>query len=180
MSLQVACPSCGVAKTIPDSFAGKRLSCPRCSTQFIVQGPAASHYPPPIRNQSVLPPPSPPPSVDGPSIPNYSPPTYYPEHRPEPWFFRYVAFFAYLLLLLSMLGFCAALIFTVLAFAEAMSHRREPGGAAAAAAGIGTLVLLAWLMAAIFTSAMVLLVLDMARSFRSLRSIAETARRHVP
>src|SRR5437879_522968 len=36
MSINTACPSCGFAGRVPDDCRGRRVTCPKCKTSFLV------------------------------------------------------------------------------------------------------------------------------------------------
>jgi hypothetical protein len=80
----------------------------------------------------------------------------------EPWYFTFIWFFAHLILILSLAVFGIGLLLS-LAF---LLTQREP-----ALFWGGTLSLLAWELTVIFGCALILLVMDMARSFRALRTL---------
>jgi hypothetical protein len=80
----------------------------------------------------------------------------------EPWYFTFIWFFAHLILILSLVVFGIGLLLS----AALLLTQREPTlfwGT--------TLSLLAWELTVIFGCALILLVLDMARSFRALRTL---------
>lgn len=46
MPLEVVCDQCGTPCIVPDTFAGRRMPCPRCMTTVVVPGGAAEPEPP--------------------------------------------------------------------------------------------------------------------------------------
>ncbi len=88
----------------------------------------------------------------------------------EPWFFKFISFFAYLMIALGAAVFAVGLFALAFIFVGALIETKS--FAAAALGVIGLLYLVFYLLMVVFSGAMILLVLDMARSFRFLRTIA--------
>ncbi len=181
--IEFSCSGCGQRLRADPADAGRAIKCPRCKL--------ISHVPPsapPIRAQTPTGAPNRPGTETEENQQSgdlgYSDDrtlSSYPgnDQQPEPWFFKYITFFAYLMLAIGVFGFSVALFVVFIIFVGALAKTGEMGTAVVA---VVSAIYLVWfaicLLCVIFWSAMILLVLDMARSFRSLRSIASSIEQH--
>jgi len=90
----------------------------------------------------------------------------------EPWFFDLISFFANFIIGAGLLVFAPGLCIFVYLFIALLADTRSFPDLALSVLGIFYLVL--YPLFVVFSGAMILLVLDMARSFRFLRTIAKT------
>jgi hypothetical protein len=169
--LEFSCPSCGRQFQTDDSKAGKVVRC-KCGTRFQVSAVApvaalASGDDPPMPDVPI---PMPDSFTDGATYTVTS-----SGDLPEPWFYRYLTFFAYFILIIGLLVLFAALLFSVGYFLYLAASQHSASLALLAA--IPTLYTAFGAFVVVAEAALVLLFLDMARSFRSLRRIADQVER---
>lgn len=162
--IEFNCPGCQSRLQASYAQAGKTLRCGNC--QFPVLVPSTS---PPVRSPAPLP------IVDAEVESDFKGEPFVPSEpaeprEREPWFFHFVAFFAYLILLFALSVFGVTL---VVALAGTIYYLYQTGSWNVAVASILAVVyVFFWTLPIIFGSSAILLVLDMARSFRCLRVIA--------
>jgi hypothetical protein len=152
MPVSISCPSCQKRLSVPDHAAGRTFNCPKCNGLLIVPNVAVQQ----------------PPTASFASPQQIVPVASAADDMPrEPWFFGFISFVAYLDIVLSLAGF--AIFFFILATTFGRAWMETKSVAFAVASIVGSLYLLIALIVSIFGAALILLVLDMARSFRFLR-----------
>lgn len=198
MPIRVTCPNCAKSFNTPDANAGRRARCSGCGTIVLIPSQAEETYDiseveaeeapiqPPPRAASV-PPPSPPTvSIDADnSRESAASSARKAEARslaaapPEPWYYRYLTIYAWVVGGVGVAQFIVALIMAILGLvmtssAPASPFERMGGGAP----GFGSLLFAA--LVAVFTSFVFLLVsflvaagvmlgVDAARNLRAIR-----------
>lgn len=170
MFIEYSCPQCGQFYRSPQAHAGKTVRCSKCGNMFPVPGSA-----PPLRASAS----SSPSSAGGdedsgdddliPRPPGSRPAGYDDEGLPEPWFYRFITFYAYLTMVVGLALITLMMISGLIVFLYLLSE--SPAAAAFVIVVPGIYSFFAALVI-VFCSAMLLLIVDMARSFRALRTIA--------
>jgi len=161
MPISFRCPHCQKKISAPDHAANANVNCPMCARPLTVPNiPAQPHRPQPL-----------------PSAPALQSMAFTSAGNPkaadkEPWFFDLISFFANFIIGAGLLVFAPGLCIFVYLFIALLADTRSFPDLALSVLGIFYLVL--YPLFVVFSGAMILLVLDMARSFRFLRTIAKT------